>query len=59
MIGPWNRVPTIQESLSEYGRGIAGGFLFSLPLLFTMEVWQAGLTISPLRLLLACAALMR
>jgi putative integral membrane protein (TIGR02587 family) len=52
MTGPWNRVPTIQESLSEYGRGIAGGFLFSLPLLFTMEVWQAGLTVSPLRLLI-------
>ena len=51
MTGPWNRAPTLQESLSEYGRGIAGGFLFSLPLLFTMEVWHAGLTVSPLRLL--------
>lgn len=31
-----------QQSLKEYGRGIIGGFLFSLPLLFTMEVWWAG-----------------
>jgi putative integral membrane protein (TIGR02587 family) len=55
MTGPQNRAPTIPESLSEYGRGIAGGFLFSLPLLFTMEVWQAGLTVSPARLLLGLA----
>ena len=55
MTGPRNRAPTIRESLSEYGRGIAGGFLFSLPLLFTMEVWQAGLTVSPLRLLVGLA----
>ena len=55
MTGPQNRAPSIQESLSEYGRGIAGGFLFSLPLLFTMEVWQAGLTVSPARLLLGLA----
>lgn len=34
------------ESLREYGRGVAGGLLFSLPLLYTMEVWQAGFTMS-------------
>jgi len=27
------------ESLQEYGRGIAGGLMFSIPLLYTMEVW--------------------
>ena len=39
------------ESLREYARGIAGGLLFSLPLLYTMEVWWAGFIASPLRLL--------
>lgn len=39
---------TALESLQEYGRGIAGGLLFSLPLLYTMEVWQAGYTMQQL-----------
>lgn len=43
---------TIHQSLEEYGRGIAGGIMFSLPLLYTMEVWDAGLLLTPLRLLL-------
>jgi putative integral membrane protein (TIGR02587 family) len=43
--------PTLSQSLREYGRGLAGGLLFSLPLLYTMEVWWAGLTASPARLL--------
>jgi putative integral membrane protein (TIGR02587 family) len=38
------------ESLSEYGRGVAGGLIFSLPLLYTQEVWELGETIEPLRL---------
>ena len=37
------------ESLREYGRGVAGGLLFSLPLLYTMEVWWAGFTMEPAR----------
>ncbi len=37
------------ESVREYGRGVAGGLLFSLPLLYTMEVWQAGFTLPPHR----------
>lgn len=40
---------SIPDSLREYGRGIAGGLLFSLPLLYTMEVWHAGFTIPPHR----------
>ncbi len=40
------------ESLREYGRGVAGGLLFSLPLLYTMEVWHAGFTMPPHRQLL-------
>lgn len=35
------------ETLKEYGRGIAGGLIFSLPLLYTMEVWWRGFTASP------------
>lgn len=38
-------------SLREYGRGIAGGLLFSLPLLYTMEIWWTGFIASPGRLL--------
>ncbi len=39
----------IGESFREYGRGVAGGLLFSLPLLYTMEVWQAGFLMPPHR----------
>lgn len=44
--------PSIAESLREYGRGLAGGLIFSLPLLYTMEVWWEGFNAQPLRLLL-------
>jgi putative integral membrane protein (TIGR02587 family) len=40
----------IAGSLSEYGRGVAGGLLFSLPLLYTQEVWKAGALFGPGRL---------
>jgi len=43
---------SIARSLQEYLRGIAGGLLFSLPLLYTMEVWWAGFIAQPLRLLI-------
>ena len=43
---------SVGRSLQEYLRGIAGGLMFSLPLLYTMEVWWAGFTMHPLRLLL-------
>ena len=43
---------SITQSVQEYFRGIAGGLLFSLPLLYTMEVWWAGFTTHPLRLLI-------
>ena len=36
-----------RESLQEYGRGVAGGLLFSLPLLYTMEVWWTGFIVQP------------
>ncbi|HJU65464.1 MAG TPA: TIGR02587 family membrane protein [Gemmatimonadaceae bacterium] len=41
----------MSESLREYGRGIAGGLLFSLPLLYTMEMWWAGIGVRPGRLI--------
>jgi putative integral membrane protein (TIGR02587 family) len=46
----------INKSLQEYARGIAGGLLFSLPLLYTMEVWWAGFTSHPWRLLIYVVA---
>lgn len=57
MIQPYNPwVRPIGESLKEYGRGIAGGLLFSLPLLYTMEMWWTGFNVSPERLILYVAA---
>jgi putative integral membrane protein (TIGR02587 family) len=41
---------SIAESFQEYGRGAAGGLMFSLPLLYTMEVWRAGFNAHPWRL---------
>lgn len=46
------RERSLERSLQEYLRGIAGGLLFSLPLLYTMEVWWAGFTMPPLRMLI-------
>jgi putative integral membrane protein (TIGR02587 family) len=43
--------PALRESLQEYGRGIAGGLMFSMPLLYTMEMWWSGFTLPPERLL--------
>ncbi|MBF6608794.1 MAG: TIGR02587 family membrane protein [Flavobacterium sp.] len=42
---------TVNETLKEYGRGIVGGLIFSLPLLYTMEVWWAGFIATPVFLL--------
>ncbi len=47
---------SVLESAREYGRGIAGGLMFSLPLLYTMEVWWAGFIQHPGRVLLYMAA---
>lgn len=53
---PAGRNRPLSRSLQEYARGIAGGLLFSLPLLYTMEVWWAGFVTQPLHLLLYFAA---
>lgn len=47
---------TPRESLQEYGRGIAGGLMFSLPLLYTMEVWWSGFLLHPWRIIAYVAA---
>src|SRR5688500_4882428 len=45
----------VHDSLREYGRGIAGGLLFSIPLLYTMEIWAGGLIVPSGRQLLLVA----
>ncbi|GAB3200042.1 putative integral membrane protein (TIGR02587 family) [Pontibacter aydingkolensis] len=42
----------LNKSLKEYARGIAGGLLFSFPLLYTMEVWWTGFIADPLDLMI-------
>lgn len=41
------------SELDDLIRGASGGFLFGIPLLYTMEVWWIGSTVGPPRLLLA------
>ena len=41
----------VHQSLRLYGRGIAGGLLFSLPLLYTMEMWWTGFIADPAKVL--------
>lgn len=45
----------VRRSVQEYARGVAGGLLFSLPFLYTDEVWRAGTITSPPRLLVGVA----
>ncbi|HEY2800020.1 MAG TPA: TIGR02587 family membrane protein [Chthoniobacterales bacterium] len=51
-MNPSSSSPPVVQSLREYARGIAGGLMFSLPLLYTMEVWWTGFVVGPARLLL-------
>lgn len=41
----------ISETTKEYSRGVVGALLFSLPLLYTMEVWWTGFIASPEKLI--------
>lgn len=43
---------SIRSSGQEYARGLAGGLLFSFPVLLTMEVWQAGYRSQPYQLII-------
>ena len=45
----------VSESLREYARGVGGGLLFSLPLLYTGEVWATAASASPGRLVAVVA----
>ncbi len=47
-----------EASLQDALRGIAGGLLFGVPLLYTMEVWWLGQTAEPRRALLSLALTM-
>lgn len=40
----------LEELLIGYGRGLAGGLLFGLPMLFTMEIWHEAFLMEPTRL---------
>ncbi len=48
---PRSSAPSAPESLREYARGLTGGLLFSLPLLYTMEVWWTSFIAGPSRLI--------
>ncbi len=41
---------SVNQSLKEYGRGLTGGLLLSLPMLYTMELWWMGFMVDPLPL---------
>jgi putative integral membrane protein (TIGR02587 family) len=45
------RSRSIAKSFQEYARGVAGGLLFSLPMLYTMEVWWTGFSAHPWRMI--------
>ncbi len=45
-------IKPLNKSLKEYGRGITGGLLFSLPMLYTMELWWAGFRANSLQLII-------
>jgi putative integral membrane protein (TIGR02587 family) len=47
---------TVAQSLGEYGRGLVGGLLFSLPLLYTAEIWWLGAAIAPISIATAIGA---
>lgn len=49
---PEGRKHAVGTSVREYARGLIGGLLFSLPLLYTMEVWWAGFIARPSGLLI-------
>ncbi len=47
---------TASDEIEELVRGTAGGFLFGVPLIYTMEVWWIGSSVSPPLLLITLAA---
>lgn len=47
-----------QTKLDDIFHGLAGGFLFSAPLLFTMEIWVFGTVVTPPRLMAMLAVML-
>lgn len=41
----------IKRELNDLVRGVCGGFLFGIPMLYTIEVWWIGSSVPPMRLL--------
>ena len=50
--GKCHTLRPVRDSLREYARGVVGGLMFSLPMLYTMEVWWAGFQLRSERILL-------
>ena len=44
------RVSQLKRELDDLTRGICGGFLFGIPMLYTMEVWWVGSAVAPSQL---------
>ncbi len=40
----------LRQEVDDLVRGVCGGFLFGVPMLYTMEMWWIGSSVSPLRL---------
>lgn len=51
-----HRVNGFRQEARDLLRGAAGGFLFGIPLVYTMEVWWIGSSVSPPMMLVAIAA---
>ncbi|MGB7085333.1 MAG: TIGR02587 family membrane protein [Phormidesmis sp.] len=45
------RLSPLRHELDDLVRGVCGGFLFGVPLLYTVEVWWIGSSVSPAHLL--------
>lgn len=54
----YRRRRAFRREVNDLVRGVAGGFLFGIPLLYTMEVWWIGSSVDPPIMLLAIAAML-
>ncbi|MCM1984632.1 TIGR02587 family membrane protein [Lyngbya confervoides] len=58
MTQPKSQPSDLQREVNDLVRGTCGGFLFGIPLFYTMEVWWIGSATSPPLLLLAIATML-
>ncbi len=49
------RRSAVQEEINDLIRGMSGGFLFGIPLIYTMEVWWIGSSVNPAIMLITIA----